>query len=521
MFDLLFEDAIVLDGTGGDGYVASVGVKDGKVAYIGKDRKGARESVCCKGLMLTPGFIDIHSHSEFYALKDRTMAYKLAQGVTLDVGGNCGIGVFPIKGSLEELKGLCGDVLGTWDDWAWDDFKSFKAYLERHGLGINLMELQAHSALRSAAMKGSSNRVATDSEISAMCDMLSSSLESGACGLSSGLYYAPCLFADRKELLSLLKVVADHDSIFTVHHRCEGDDVLTSLEEVLSLSLEAGNRLEVSHLKAIGMRNQCKVDRMLSLIDEYRENGLDVKFDQYPYTYGSTSLFSFLPPDALRLERDDLRLALKDKANRDKWRDEIINPVGWDSIYTLAGPGNVTLVKLDNTPEAEGRTLLEYSDSIGKDSIEALFDILSRESGAAVMTDVTQSEENLMKIMSSPLMCFGSDSLYSSSMPHPRSMSATVEFLSIYARDKGMFTPGEAIRRLTGEAASRLRLRDRGLIKEGYAADLALIDWDKLSSGAEMGKPFASNPGIVSAYVAGTLSYGNGHATGALNGKVL
>ncbi len=264
----------------------------------------------------------MHGHSDLEVLRNPPMRSKIGQGITTEVAGNCGIGgVFPPcqTGSvfLQELCG--GDVLGAYPDSGW---RSFTSYKQQWKSGTSMAFLQAHSTLRRESMEGNVNRKATDAEIARMCSFLKESLEAGCLGMSTGLYYAPCIFAEEKELLALLKVVAEYNRLFAVHMRCEGSGILAAINEVLSLAERTGVKLEISHLKVIGKKNQYLVGEALSLIEQARERGgLDVQFDQYPYTFGSTSLFSLLPPSYLRLPpREELQSLLKDASVRKKIR---------------------------------------------------------------------------------------------------------------------------------------------------------------------------------------------------------
>ena len=514
MYDKLIRNALIYDGTGKAPYRANVALFRDRIAFIGNERIARTKDVIdASSYILTPGFIDIHTHTDLLMLRDPDMKARIDQGITTDVSGNCGIGVFPSSG--EELKSAVSDVLGEWDDWSWTDYRSFCRKAEENGCAINEAFLVSHTALRLKVLGGNAGRAAAESEIDAMCALLDSLLSAGCWGFSSGLYYAPCLFAERKELLALLRVVKDHNKLFAVHHRCEGNDVLASLEEVLSAAAETGVRIEVSHLKAIGGKNQEKVPRMLEMIEKARADGVDVKFDQYPYTYGSTSLFSLLPPHMLSLSRFEQRLALSLENERADLKEEIMHPAGWDSIYEMVGPEYITALYLEGHDEYSGMTLSEIGKMKGKDPLDALFDILSEETGLAVMTDVTESEENLRLIMKHPLASFGTDSLYSSPLPHPRSYHGAVEYLSKYILSEQILPLEEGIRRMTGENASRLGLEYRGLVKEGYYADLLLISPEKLRVNGD------KNEGIEMVMVNGEIRKMGESIIGKRNGCIL
>lgn len=513
MYDYIFQNALVYDGLGGSPYRASVAVYSDTIAYIGNGGlTRARGTVDASRMVLAPGFIDIHSHTDLEALRDRSMRRKAYQGITLDISGNCGIGTFPNAG--KPLEKACEDVLGKYGSWSWNGFREYREELESGGIGINMGFLQPHSALRYYVLGEDAGRAADEDEIERMRCLLAESLDQGAIGFSTGLYYNPCAFAQRDELIALLGEVKRHDGLFSVHHRCEGNEVLESLDEILSIALECGVRTEISHLKAIGKKNQEKVPGMLGLIDSYREKGLDARFDQYPYIYGSTSLFSLLPPDILRLTRLEQRIALSMDNEREEIRDEILNPHGWDSVYELVGPENIRILHLENSPQHEGKTLEELGKELGEDPLFALFDVLQDEIGLAVMTDITQTEESLETIMRSPLMCFGSDSLFSSPVCHPRSDHAAIELIARYARDRKVLTLEECIARLTHRAAERLGIRDRGAIREGCKADLVLFDPEKLSPEKECN-------GLEAVLVNGKPVLWGGKPVEGLSGRVI
>lgn len=516
MYDIILKNGLVLDGRGNRPKKANVAIFSDSIALVTDlDITRGRNVIDCSGKYIAPGFIDGHTHTDFLVLKDEKAEARIGQGITTDVSGNCGIGVFPYNNPI--LKDMVKDVLGEWDDWGWSDYRSFRKYYEKKKIGVNELFLVSHTALRVFVMGEDSKRKAEDVEIERMCAILRSELESGAAGFSTGLYYSPCVYSDGKELSSLLRVVKEENKIFTVHHRSEGNGCLESLRKVLDAAAESGVRTEISHLKAIGRDNQKEVDKMLLLIEEYRKNGLDVAFDQYPYTFGSTSLFSLLPPRVLAFSRLEQRMALSLESERERIKDEILHDRTWDSIYPLVGPDDIKILFLSSLPEYNGKSLTEVARSRGdEDPLDSLFDILSLETENAVMTDRTESDESLEKIMVHPLMCFGTDSLYSSPLPHPRSYHSTVEFLSRYVRDKKLLTLEDAVRRMTGETARRFNIEDRGIIDEGFKADIVVFDYDKLSIGDD-----GKNRGIDYVILNGTLALSEGDVLYTGKGRIL
>lgn len=514
MYDTILKNALIADGSGNPLYKANVAMFSGSIALItSSDISRAREIFDLKGALLTPGFIDIHTHTDLEILRDPTSFHRLSQGITMDINGNCGMGVFPYSVHLPDTV---RDILGTYDNWAWSDYISFVSFLRKEGLRINEAFLVPHAALRHAVMGEDVNRKATKIEVEKMKELLSEELDKGAIGFSTGLGYVPCSFSDTTELIELCKEVSKRDKIFSIHHRTEGDGCLESLKEAITVAEESGVRIEISHLKAIGVRNGKEIPLMLEAIDKAKERGINIAFDQYPYNYGSTSLFSLLPPRLLSFSRLEQRMALSLESSREEIREEINNPNNWDSIYSLVGPDNICVNLLDSHPEYDGMTLSEISQKRNNpDPLSTLFDILSDEAGSALMTDVTETEESMDLIMKHPLLSYGSDSLYSSPFPHPRSQHGTVEFIKDFLEVKGSDKLPEAIMRLTHYNAEKLGLKDRGMVKEGYRGDLVIIERDKLNTKDE------KHSGIEKVFVNGALAFSDGVVTENKKGSII
>lgn len=491
---ILLFNAKIIDGTGTPPYPGMVAIEKDKILYAGPRREGlqAKKTIDLKGRLLVPGFIDMHGHSDLHLLKNPKMEEKITQGITTEVVGNCGMGVYPMsenQSKRELLSQMATDILGTFSKpWPWYDVTTYMEFSQKQGCRTRLVPLQAHAPLRIAAMEGNPNRAATQKEIAIMVELLNQSYDQGAAGLSSGLYYAPCLFANRDEILALLDVTSDRDRMFAVHHRCEGDGVLDSLEEVLGLAFQSHVRIEISHLKAIGKRNQHLVTHMLKLLDFYANKGLEVGFDQYPYTFGSTSLYSLLPPRYLSLSRDDLMTALGERSEREKIKREIIRADGWDSIVSLCGWEAISVMHLDGKEEMEGKSLSSLAAIRGIDPFDLLFDLLMEGPHTAVMADITQTEESLTTILSHHLGCFGTDALYSGKVRHPRSFSATRHLLTRYGKELKTIPLEQLIAKMTSIPAKRLRLGDRGIIKTNLLADLVVLDMDSMDDNGYPGK---------------------------------
>lgn len=498
--DFLLKNAIIVDGMNNKPFFGSVTILKDKIDKIYKDGESlldinAKEVIDVNNRYLFPGFIDFHGHSDLQVIREPSMKCKIQQGITTEIAGNCGVGVFPIDtndSSIGELindnvKDVLGEGKYSSHEYNWHDFSTYTEYVKKQGSGTNILYLQSHTALRCNAVKGNPNRVATENEIKTMCEYLDKSLSQGCIGLSSGLYYAPCLYASKEELIALLTVVKNHNKFFAVHHRCEGDDVINSLEEVINLAKITGVKIEISHLKAIGVENQQWVDKMLNMIDKASECGVSIGFDQYPYDFGSTSLSSLLPPSYLQLSRSDLKLALNNKDDRNKMKNLIKKGEGFDSIIKMCGFSNIRIMYSEHFRDRDGLSLVECSKQLyNSDDEESLFntffDILRDENGICLMADVTQSIDSMEKILKHPLMVFGTDSLYSgASLPsHPRSYHSVPHYLSLFYKKLHVLPLEELVYRATGKSAKRLNLDDRGRINEGCFADLFVCDLDNL-----------------------------------------
>lgn len=521
-YDYFFRNATIVDGTGQPSFVGDVAIKDDMIMKVspGGDLPSGT-AFDATNLVLCPGFIDIHGHSDLEVLKNPAMDPKILQGITTEVAGNCGVGVYPLSEENLALHEQVQDILGQYSPFTWKSFAEYTQVWSQKGSGTNMAFLQGHSPLRYFALGGNANRPATSAEVDVMCRMLEHSFIEGCLGFSTGLYYAPCLFAGRRELLALLRVTKQYDRLFAVHLRCEGNDVLEAIEEVLDLARLTGVRLEISHLKAIGRANQLLVPKMLALLEHARMEGIDVLFDQYPYEYGSTSLFSLLPPHYLRLKREDIQEILRSPKERSAIKEKMQDPDGWDSLYELCGWDNISVITLDSNKQYEGLTLTEIASLRAQGPFDSFFDLLMTEKGTALMTDITQSQDSLKRILSHPLMCFGTDALYAGPKTHPRSYQAAIHLLDKYWKQQNLLPLELLISKMTSVPASRLGFSDRGKIMQGYKADLVIFDPATLQDNSTENDPMAKPDGMVLVMVNGKLSFFEGEPTGVCSGSLL
>lgn len=533
----LLKNATIIDGNNNQEFIGSIYIKDEKIYKISKNEQiidNSYEIIDCTNKYITPGFIDVHGHSDLQIIRSSNMKGKIQQGITTEIGGNCGIGPFPIdlndKGIVKAIHDLTKDVLGSYD-YNFFDFESFCTEANKNTPNTNILFFQSHTALRANAIKGNPNRVATDQEIKKMCNLLDISLTQGCIGLSTGLYYAPCLYADQKELIELLRIVKKHNKIFATHHRCEGDYIIDSIKEVINLAKITEVQLEISHLKAIGVDNQKYIDEILNLIDSAKEEGVNIGFDQYPYEYGSTSIYSLLPPEYLKLSIEKLKEALNNKKEREKIKENIKKGEGWDSIIKMCGFDNIFAMYLETQRDLENKSIrdiaqLFYNKSDEDSCFDAFFDILQKEKGTALMIDITQSFESMEKILNHPLMCFGTDALYSgseeSSLPtHPRSYQAAVHLIDTFYKKRKSIDLISLIYNMSGKSAKRFNIKNRGVIKEGNFADLVVIDLENLCDVSTMTNEKIPPEGIEFVFVNGNLVYKNKEIVNTHSGRII
>jgi len=524
MFDLLFKDAKVVDGTNSPWYIADVAVKDGKIAKIGKICKTkASKVVDAKGYVLSPGFIDVHSHSDYGILRYKTNESRILQGVTTELGGDCGTSPMPIteerKELLEKYVGFINDGVGL----DWSDAQGYLDTVEKNGTSVNFAMMVGHGSIRIAAM-GFDDREPTDAEMEEMRRYTRESMEQGCFGLTTGFIYPPGCFSTNEEVIELAKIVAEYGGFYKSHMRYEGDNILQSVEETIEVGIQAGLPVQVDHHKVTGRKNwQYKAHATLALINRARERGIDVTIDQYPYPASATGLTAVLPQWVHEGGTAKLVERLKDAETRKKIDAEVRASYArserrWSDVF-------VTSVPSEKNAWVKGKNIQEIADQLGKDPYDTAFDLLIEEEGTVRQLTFGMCEEDIELIMKNPYTMIGSDGgaspLDTKDVPHPRSYGTFPRVIAKYCRERKLFPLETAIHKMTGFPAARIGLGERGVIKEGMFADLVLFDFDKINDTPTFGKPNVACEGILQVYVNGVLTAENGVHTGALAGKVL
>jgi len=521
-YDFIIRDGLVVDGTGESARKGDVCVKDGRIAFVGRLRGNEGGRVLdADGCVVCPGFIDIHSHTDCFPLIDPLCRSKLADGVTTDVSGNCGSSPFPLHGKyLEKLR---EDMRPFGLEIDWSNIEGFFERMDSRGIGINLVMLVGHGAIRAAAMDYD-NRSPTADEMSRMKHELKRCLEAGAWGMSTGLIYPPSCYAREDEIAELCEVVRDFDCLYATHMRNEGDEIESAVEEALSVAGSSGVRLQISHLKLAGKRNWKKIDWLLSTLRRARESSIDVAWDRYPYTASSTGLDVILPDWACEGGVDAEIERLKNPRIRRRISDEILaksDEGRWDRIVISYAPS-------DENRRFEGKSIAAIAAERGEEPIECALNLIVEEKARAAVVIFSMSEENLERILKEPLTAIGSDASARSASgalargkPHPRAFGTFSRVLGVYVREKGLLSLEEAVRRMTSLPASRLKLEDRGILRQGWWADIVVFDPERVRDNASFEEPHRYSSGIRYVLVNGTLAFEDGDFTGELAGRLL
>ncbi len=497
-YDLLIRNARVVDGTGNPWFLADVAVKDGTIAAIGRlSEASAERTIEAERRVVTPGFLDVHTHIEGGVEKVPGGDNYMLDGVTTVVTGNCG-------GSEVDL--------GTWF-----------AQLEKLPLGINIASLIGHNTLRREVM-GTANRQATPEEIARMQRLVEKAMQDGAVGFSTGLIYIPGTYSNTAEVVSLARAAAKYGGVYASHMRDEGDNVLEAITEAVTVGREAGMPVELSHFKIDNRRLWGGSDKSLALVEQFRQQGVDVVVDQYPYDHSSTNLGVLLPSWALADGSDKVAERLEDPKTRKQIAKEMkarLRSLGQKN-YSYA-----IVAGYKPEPGYEGKTITEITAMRGKrkkvdQEIETIFDMTL--TGGAQMVYHSMGDKDVERIIRYPNTAVASDGGFREfglGMPHPRSYGTNARVLAEFVRNRGVLTLEDAVRRMTSLPARTFGLKDRGLIREGMAADLLLFDPEKVQDKATYQQPHHFSEGFDVIVVNGKVAAEAGKLTENRAGKVL
>ncbi|MCR4439660.1 MAG: D-aminoacylase [bacterium] len=523
-FDLLIKGGTLYDGRGGRPVVADLGIRGERIVAIGNlAGSSARTVVEAANLAVTPGFIDVHSHTDVGLLVNPKAESKIRQGVTTEISGNCGASPFPLRGPVADTTRE--EIRQEFEiDPDWEDADGFLARLERQKIAVNYLTLVGHSSVRAAVM-GLDNRPPTSQEMEAMRNEVRKALEQGAIGVSTGLEYTPGCFASTEEIANLCVVVKEYGGIYATHMRNEDVQVEEALEEAIQIASRADVPLELSHLKACQQRNWHKTPRLLERLAEVHEHGLRVHCDRYPYTAYGTTLKLMFPMWARAGSDEEFVARLKDEVQWRKMRSHLEERVAalgsWDRVL-------ITRVAGTQHQAAQGKTVAQLAEEPHTDPCAVVRQLLIDAEGKVAMCGFAMSEENTERVLSFPLTMVGSDGeavapygVRGRGNPHPRFYGTFPRYFGYYVRERKILPLAEAIRRVTSLPAQVFGLPERGVLAKGAFADIVVFDPQTILDRATFTDPHQYPVGIHHVVVNGRLVIREGEHTGCLPGRVL
>lgn len=528
-YDVIIRRGTVYDGSGSDPFIADIGIKGRLIQTIGQiNTKSARKEIDASGLAVSPGFINIMSWAPISLLYDGRSQSDIRQGVTLEVFGE-GWSEGPINEVMrKEIIALQGDIKY---DIPWNTLGEFLEYLEKRGVSTNIASFVGADTVRIYAM-GFEDRSPTAEELDLMKRLVREAMEEGAMGVSTALIYPPGCFTSTEEIIELAKVAAEYDGLYISHIRSEGNRLLEAVEELLRIAREANIRAEIYHLKAMGEKNWWKMDEVIKKVNNARSDGLRITADMYPYTAGATGLGATMPGWVQADGHQAWIERLKDPAIRERLRVEMTTPSDeWENVYLNAGSAkNILLVsfKSEKLKPLTGKTLAEVAAMRGQSEIDTILDLIIEDDSNVGTVYFTMTEDNLRKQIKVPWVCMGSDApslapegLFLKSSTHPRAYGTFAKFLGRYVRDERLIPLPEAIRRITSLPANTLKIKNRGWLKPGYFADIAVFDFEKIQDHATYEQPHQYASGVIHVFVNGVQVLENGEHTGKMGGQVV
>lgn len=526
--DLIIRNGTIVDGTGKQAYVGDLAVDDDQITAVGDlgDARGALE-VDAANLIVAPGFINMLSWAGDRLIEDGRSQSDIRQGVTLEVFGE-GTSGGPLNDQMKR-----GEVASQGDitfDIEWTTLGEYLQYLVKKGISTNVASFVGATTLRIHEV-GYDDRPPTDEELDRMRALVRQAMEEGALGIGSSLIYAPAFYAQTDELIELSKVAAEYDGMYISHMRSEGNALLESIDELLTIAREAGIRSEIYHLKAAGEANWDKLDTAISKIESARTQGLEITADMYNYTAGSTGLDAAMPPWVQEGGYDAWAERLQDPAIRERMRCEITTTTNeWENLMLAAGSEGTLLVEFKNPAlrEYTGQTLADVAEQRGTSIPDTIMDLVIEDGSRVQVVYFLMSEENIKQQLKLPWVSFSSDAgsmapegVFLNNSTHPRAYGNFARLLGKYVRDEKVISLEEAIRKLTSFPASNLRIQGRGQLSPGYFADIVVFDPTAIQDHATYEEPHQYATGMHHVWVNGTRVLADGDHTGAMPGRVV
>ena len=531
MYDLVIKNALVYDGSGGPWYRADIAASNGRIVGTGKvDSADGKVIIDASDLAVAPGLIDPHCHSDSNCMTVTDADAKITQGVTTEIGGNCGLSLSPVD---PERVDLLRDYLKPFipkeamPDFKWTHAGEIMDSVDRSGYPTDLAFLAGQGTIRIAVM-GFDDRKPTDAELERMKGLLARELEVGCVGMSSGLIYPPGCFTAPSELVELCRVTAQYGGVYATHMRGESAELIQSVEEAISTAEESGCRLQISHHKVINSYEGFSV-KTLAMMEEARLRGVDVTCDAYPYTAGSTLISVVLPQWAKEGGVEKMLARLENPEDRERIKAEFLQEIpGWDNFIKSASYDKILICTCVNDKTMEGKTISKVAEERGISPADAVLDIILSERAEVMIVIDSQSDSDNRRIIASELSMIGSDSLPSSltgkmaiGRPHPRCFGAFPRVLGHFVRELGLLSMESAIWKMSGFPAQRFGLADRGMIKAGLVADFVIFDPATVNGSSDYLNPRTAPTGIEYVIKNGTVVVEKGRFLGKKMGKSL
>lgn len=523
-FDIIIKNGFLVDGISNNPIKKDIGILGDKVLAIDNLSSASADKIIdAKEMIVSPGFIDIHTHTDVELLVNPNAESKIYQGVTTEVGGNCGSSPFPLND--EDFQSYDKNLFEKYGiNASWKTTKEFLDFFEKNKSSINFITFTGHGDLR-AYVVGKNDIEPTPEQLKKMQYILEESMEFGSFGLSTGLEYSPSSYAQTEELIELSKIVTKNNGVYASHIRNEDDRVEEAVEEALRICKEAGVSTQISHLKAGHPANWHKVDSLLKIITSASNSGLPAAMDRYPYIAYSTGLSTFLPLWSRQGNTDDLIKVLNDKSAINKikeFAERKGNRIGgWEKVV-------ISRCQTDKNKIWEGKSIQESSEISGKSPFDFIKDVIIEERNRVGIVGFAMSEENLKKILSHPLTMIGSDGnayapygKLSAGKPHPRAYGTFPRVLGKYSRDEKLFDISTAVKKMTSMPANKLGLKNRGTIQKGSYADIVVFNPNTINDTATFVEPHKLAVGIEYVLVNGKITIKGGKHTNQRSGRVL
>jgi N-acyl-D-amino-acid deacylase len=530
MIDLLITNGLVVDGSGKPAYAADIAISGERIVSVGDlAHVEAIRTIDAAGLVVSPGFIDIHTHSDLSLLVEPEGMSKVRQGVTTEVSGNCGYSPFPVgREGADELRISMSGLYGEEVDWTWTDLDGYRDFAAQQGLGMNIAPLLGHSAVRGAIV-GFEDHVATTDEVRAMQRLVAEAMEQGAYGFSTGLTLPPSAYGDTAEVVALAEAMAAFpDRFYTSHIRAWAGYHIKGVAEAIEIGRRAHVPVQVSHMAVNDPPYWGQADSVIAVCEDAVADGFDVTFDVYPYAASSSGFSQCIPTWAQSGGTKALLQRLRDPETRKQIRSDMLEQGlfrGWPWLWDRL---QVSSAYTPQVSAFEGMTSEQAGEQMDLEPIDAALTLMERDEAKLRIIFYYRTEEDMKSFLRHPMGMMGSDGLaiqasgsLGAGRPHPRSYGAHSRVLGLYVRDTAVLTIEEAVYKMSGQVAARLGMSDRGLIADGMVADIAVFDPATVADQASFEDPHQYALGVPYVVVNGELVVANGEHTGALPGRVL